>query len=705
MSGQIATEQSQDAQQRPPGLEMATVEDSLRAAALMTLKSKRRKANVPAEVPPGLPARPPPPESIQLDYGDEEPSPGSATMSTSVEQPLDPMDVDEPQVREEGEISDSESTPSGPPNGPQNSKLPEIIPKVQAPDLGKIPSTQSKHPTISSSPRIKSESVPQIIPPKSLSVDDSASAAVHTSVSDSSLSLLGNGFVRPGLAMTQKQYDTAKDIVLDLLGWGVPPEYLASCGLSHELIYFIFSELNLRLPSNIDFSGIAVDPYAHCESPEPITPVPHTGSTHSPMTSVPRPLQGHPSLPQKPSVPQGSVNEASVLSPSAVPFIPGTSASEGISSAALLLDMEQQRRQELLARKAVQASRKTKLALTTSPNSGPSGQPPTIQNELGSASSDIPKETVEDFLKSIGSVSDTPTTNNTPTPTHSTSPDAMDVDEPPGLRGTDGELSLLDTDTRLSVSLTRSISVSDVSSPSANTVLPSAAISSSSRPSSVDSSSHTSNPHTDVDPAVQGSGSSTPRQNDSSGLPRRVTKRPVASDFVDMEPGSTRGYGRHNHPYQPHPRKKTNSFAGIVGHRRMVIHLSDSEDEDEDTHPTSTARTSVTPSATPSALLEKEQEIRRMRELIAQREQNRLKKLAAASGRSTPNNFNVSSSATIPAIAVKQEEDDASQSAPLSDSKTVEETSRTSEMQTSMPQHNLPLGCAFCFTVEFLKLT
>jgi hypothetical protein len=56
--------------------------------------------------------------------------------------------------------------------------------------------------------------------------------------------------------VTQKQYDTAKENILDILGYGVPPEYLIDCGLSREMIYYVFTELNLRLPSNLDIEGI-----------------------------------------------------------------------------------------------------------------------------------------------------------------------------------------------------------------------------------------------------------------------------------------------------------------------------------------------------------------------------------------------------------------------------------------------------------------
>jgi len=59
--------------------------------------------------------------------------------------------------------------------------------------------------------------------------------------------------------VTPNQLDQAKDIVLDLLGWGVTPEYLVECGVSSQILYTIFSDLRLRLPKNIFVgSGVVV---------------------------------------------------------------------------------------------------------------------------------------------------------------------------------------------------------------------------------------------------------------------------------------------------------------------------------------------------------------------------------------------------------------------------------------------------------------
>ncbi|THU90362.1 hypothetical protein K435DRAFT_864383 [Dendrothele bispora CBS 962.96] len=54
-----------------------------------------------------------------------------------------------------------------------------------------------------------------------------------------------------GIPLTPDQLEHAKDIVLDLLGWGVEPEYLVHIGVSSRTIYRIFTDLNLRLPRNL----------------------------------------------------------------------------------------------------------------------------------------------------------------------------------------------------------------------------------------------------------------------------------------------------------------------------------------------------------------------------------------------------------------------------------------------------------------------
>ncbi|THG97297.1 hypothetical protein EW026_g4670 [Hermanssonia centrifuga] len=404
---------------------------SLRAAALLTLKSNRRKANTGNEVPVGLLPRPvSTAASIQLDYGTEEPSFGasstasSTTTSAAIPRPApapEPMEVDE--VREEGEISDSESTP-GHKSPPQQPASPRATPPNPRSRHQPLPPKLSLNESSAASSAIKLPTTAPIAvktEPAPAALDQSVgptsatiSAASHRSVSyPNEAMLVDEEHVRPGLSMTQAQYNTAKDIVLDLLGWGVPPEYLVSCGLSREIVYYVFIELNLRLPNNLDVTGL----------PESTAVF---GVGHA--TTPPRPVHAHPSLPRKPPAPRRtSANApaegpASQLSATAPLFVPSASTSIPISGEQpSLFDMEQQRRQELLARKAVLASRKLKNAAAASSSYAPTNE----AKDVDMAPPIVPTKTVEDFLNSIPAVS-----------TDSKSPggdDDMDVDAIPGL--------------------------------------------------------------------------------------------------------------------------------------------------------------------------------------------------------------------------------------------------------------------------------
>ncbi|TDL16221.1 hypothetical protein BD410DRAFT_844571 [Rickenella mellea] len=59
-------------------------------------------------------------------------------------------------------------------------------------------------------------------------------------------------------AITPDQLYQAKVVVLDLLGWGVPPEYLLDRGISLRLLYTVFTELRLRLPESMAADCAAV---------------------------------------------------------------------------------------------------------------------------------------------------------------------------------------------------------------------------------------------------------------------------------------------------------------------------------------------------------------------------------------------------------------------------------------------------------------
>ena len=115
--------------------------------------------------------------------------------------------------------------------------------------------------------------------------------------------------------MTQKQYDTAKEVILDILGYGVPPEYLIDCGISQEIIYYVFTELNLRLPNNLDTAGIPSYPpppdvlasILFSQSGHLLSPSATTGPTVGGVIAQPGlAIQvGHGDHSPRPSAPQG----------------------------------------------------------------------------------------------------------------------------------------------------------------------------------------------------------------------------------------------------------------------------------------------------------------------------------------------------------------------------------------------------------------
>ncbi|KAG1743150.1 hypothetical protein EDD22DRAFT_1006250 [Suillus occidentalis] len=53
------------------------------------------------------------------------------------------------------------------------------------------------------------------------------------------------------LAVTRQGMDHIKNLVLDLLSWGVSPEYLVEAGVSTGVSYRVFTDLKLRLPTNL----------------------------------------------------------------------------------------------------------------------------------------------------------------------------------------------------------------------------------------------------------------------------------------------------------------------------------------------------------------------------------------------------------------------------------------------------------------------
>jgi hypothetical protein len=133
----------------------------------------------------------------------------------------------------------------------------------------------------------------------------------------------------------------------------------------------------------------------------------------------------------------------------------------------------------------------------------------------------------------------------------------------------------------------------------------------------------------------------------SASIPRRGTKRPVAADF-DSEPvskaytppglsrtGSGAGFGNGvgYHP-NPHVRRKMNGvaaggFASLNSARRCVIDVSDSEDDtSEDETPSTANGPRETLSSARDSALALELEIERMRKMIREREEMKLRKQA-----------------------------------------------------------------------------
>ncbi|KAI0755239.1 hypothetical protein C8Q80DRAFT_1143856 [Daedaleopsis nitida] len=607
MSGSHLVEQPPEAAAKHPTADPHS-EDyaaSLRAAALLTLKSKRRRLTVESSDPAHPPRHLVAPPSNQLDYGPEEPSGGVSSIASSpamrptastVPVP-DVMDVDDAQAREEGEISDSETPP---PSSPVNFNPTPASPKIQPEQMPPPP-------------------VPKVEP---LSPALPFAAAVTDGTSTSALA--PGMYCRPGLRMTEAQYNAARDIILDVLGWGVPPEYLVQIGLSRETIYYIFVDHNLRLPKNMNFKGLP-----------PVVPPPASSAAAANGYSAP-------TNPPVPSMP--SDDSPSALSVSALPFVPGGAANGSSTQATSLHDIEQQRRQELLARKAAQATRKLKQQESVS----------STDSQLSTTSAPavpVPAHTVDDFLKSIdpilpSDVGTSTSTSNVPPASRSSSRsfsvDPMDVDEIPGLTGNFSATTDYTLNPRPAPPRSANPPVATSSSP--NVSMPQ------DRPLNAPSAVGNGNgalPYDDDMESIPGLFQQRRSPSDDSQLAngRRGTKRPVAADFVDMEPGPSRG------PSRGIPRRRTTGFSGIQ-QRRCVIELSDTEEEREDAPPTAngipmradsrgftvgTPQVSIAPtprvnspaippSATPAALLEKEEQIRQMREKIARAEQVLLRK-------------------------------------------------------------------------------
>lgn len=143
---------------------------SLRAAALSTRKSRRRKP--PLEQPVTLSLRPPPSnDSFQLDYGQEDPTDtvSKPTIMPSapdvvVKREKTPVVLQDVQMREEGEISDEEGPPPPPISSNDHTRKPPEPPVFAVPE----PKVEEPTPTIPvapfSVPKSLSPQIPQTLP-------------------------------------------------------------------------------------------------------------------------------------------------------------------------------------------------------------------------------------------------------------------------------------------------------------------------------------------------------------------------------------------------------------------------------------------------------------------------------------------------------------------------------------------------------------
>lgn len=389
----------------------------------------------------------------------------------------------------------------------------------------------------------------------------------------------------------------AKNDVLDILGYGVPSEYLVDIGLSPQTIFYVFSELNLRLPSNLGPVDLNMPSHSQIQpltSPAASRSAGPSRLSNNQPQSIPSAFPTHPSLPRKPSLAaQDAAFPSSAKSTSATLPAPTNLAPSG--SKISLEDLEKQRRQLILARKAVQASRKNKD--TPAPNS----TAPPVENADVDMQSIVPEEAVDNFLNSIPASVD-----------GTVALPAMLVDE-------------LDTTKDNSVSIP----------PKAMNDSPLSDFEDDFHSLSPPPLPSTMPPPTTTSSVATTNSTATILMPRPSLPPRRGMKRPTATDFVDLDPGPSTRSSLVDSAVNPPLKHKTSSFANVSAMRRCVIDLSDSDDEVGAVDATVvvshrgtpiTSTPSPYPNATPSALLETELAIKQMREAIAKREAKRMKK-------------------------------------------------------------------------------
>jgi len=106
-----------------------------------------------------------------------------------------------------------------------------------------------------------------------------------------------------------EEYEEAKGLILDLLGFGMSPEDLIDTNVSKRLVVYCMREMNLRIPFNVDLSDIV--PYEPppilpltSPSPEATEPSPTDTPTQpgQPPSTLPPPTPAHEVPPRPPDV-------------------------------------------------------------------------------------------------------------------------------------------------------------------------------------------------------------------------------------------------------------------------------------------------------------------------------------------------------------------------------------------------------------------
>lgn len=156
------------------------------------------------------------------------------------------------------------SSQAGPEDGQleaqEDGQLDETLPpESHNDDNSDIASTPPSTPRITP---ITPKSVPTRKPPPKLSLPKRPPAPALPVYARENLPCMSeirpacNSVLNDDFAVTHEQLWEAKILILDLLGWGVPPSYIVECGLTRQIIYTVFTELNLRLPENLDLTGL-----------------------------------------------------------------------------------------------------------------------------------------------------------------------------------------------------------------------------------------------------------------------------------------------------------------------------------------------------------------------------------------------------------------------------------------------------------------